>query len=152
MFQIKAIQYGFCQIEKKKKSVRDNDSYQTQLYRKGKRSCQAHMEREASMSKMSDRERGFEAKYSFDLEQNFRVEAHLYKLLAQWAAREMGMDDAQCAQYADKIVTAVVTNPRDNGVAALVLADFARHNIDMTLSQLTARLEELRPQARADVL
>ncbi|OSQ42606.1 ATPase inhibitor subunit zeta [Thalassospira sp. MCCC 1A01428] len=104
------------------------------------------------MSKMSDRERGFEAKYSFDLEQNFRVEAHLYKLLAMWAGREMGMNDAQCAQYAHKIIGDVVADPRENGVVVAILADFARHNIDMTISQLTTRLEELRPQARAEVL
>lgn len=104
------------------------------------------------MSGMTDRERGFEAKYSFDLEQNFRVEAHLYKLLAKWAAAEMGMDDARSAQYANEIVGAVVANPRENGVAVTILADFARHNIDMTVSQVSAKLEELRPQARAEVL
>ncbi|OKH88307.1 DUF1476 domain-containing protein [Thalassospira sp. TSL5-1] len=104
------------------------------------------------MTGISDRERGFEAKYSFDLEQNFRVEAHLYKLLAQWAAAEMGMDDDKSAQYANEIIGAVVANPRDNGVVVTILADFARHNIDMTVSQVTAKLEELRPQARAEIL
>ncbi|RCK51743.1 hypothetical protein TH25_08730 [Thalassospira profundimaris] len=104
------------------------------------------------MTGISDRERGFEAKYSFDLEQNFRVETHLYKLLAQWAATEMGMDDEGAAHYANEIVGAVVANPRDKGVVVTILADFARHNIDMTVSQLTAKLEELRPKARADVL
>ncbi len=55
------------------------------------------------MSNFTERERGFEAKYSFDLEQDFRVEAHLYKKLAAWAAQEMGMDPAASEEYATKL-------------------------------------------------
>ena len=39
-----------------------------------------------------------------------------------------------------------------DGVVALLLADFGRKNIDITVSALNAKLEELRPVARAEVL
>ena len=104
------------------------------------------------MSSFNDRERGFEAKYSFDLEQDFRVETHLYKMLAVWAGGQMGMSPDECQAYAVKIIGEVVANPRDNGVAALLLADFGRKNIDITVSELNEKLEELRPVARAEVL
>ncbi|WP_033068439.1 DUF1476 domain-containing protein [Thalassospira australica] len=104
------------------------------------------------MSNFNERERGFEAKYSFDLEQDFRVETHLYKMLIGWAGEQMGMNSEECVDYTKKIIGEVVANPRDNGVVALLLADFGRKNIDVTVSTLNAKLEELRPVARAEVL
>ena len=104
------------------------------------------------MSSFNDRERGFEAKYSFDLEQEFRVETHLYKMLANWAGQQMGMTPDESQDYTNEIIGKVVANPRENGVVALLLADFGRKNIDVTVSTLNTKLEELRPVARAEVL
>jgi len=104
------------------------------------------------MSNFTDRERGFEAKYSFDLEQNFRIEAHLYKMLATWAGDKMGMSEAESRSYAAKIVGDVVSNPQENGIISVLLADFGRHNIDMTVSEVNRKLEELRLLARAELL
>ena len=104
------------------------------------------------MNSFNDRERGFEAKYSFDLEQDFRVETHLYKMLIGWAGEQMGMSAQESQDYAVKVVGEVVANPRDNGVVAMLLADFGRKNVDITASELNAKLEELRPVARAEVL
>ncbi|MHC8492462.1 DUF1476 domain-containing protein [Thalassospira sp. SM2505] len=104
------------------------------------------------MNSFNDRERGFEAKYSFDLEQDFRVETHLYKMLIVWAGEQMGMSPDECQAYAVKTVGEVVANPRDNSVVVSLLADFGRKNIDMTASELNSKLEELRPVARAEVL
>ena len=104
------------------------------------------------MTNLTERERGFEAKYSFDLEQNFRIEAHLYKMLAVWAGDKMGMTEAESQAYAAKVIGDVVTNPQENGVISVILADFGRHNIDMTVSEVNRKLEELRPLARAELL
>lgn len=104
------------------------------------------------MSNFTDRERGFEAKYSFDLEQNFRIESHLYKMLATWAGDKMGMSETESRSYAAKIVGDVVSNPQENGIISVLLADFGRHNIDMTVSEVNRKLEELRPLARAELL
>lgn len=104
------------------------------------------------MSSFNERERGFEAKYTFDLEQDFRVETHLYKMLITWAGEKMGMSQQECEGYTRNIIGEVVANPRENGVVALLLADFGRKNIDITVSTLNAKLEELRPVARAEVL
>ncbi|OSQ49676.1 DUF1476 domain-containing protein [Thalassospira alkalitolerans] len=104
------------------------------------------------MANLTDRERGFEAKYSFDLERDFRIEAHLYKMLALWAGEKMGMSEAESRAYAAKVVGDVVTNPQENGVVAVLLAEFGRHKIDMTVSELTSKLEQLRPIARAELL
>ena len=104
------------------------------------------------MSSFNDRERGFEAKYSFDLEQDFRIETHLYKMLINWAGEQMGMTPEECQEYTRKVIGEVVANPRENGVTDLLVAEFARKNIDISASDLNAKLEELRPAARAEVL
>jgi hypothetical protein len=104
------------------------------------------------MSKMTDRERGFEAKYGFDLEQNFRVEAHLYKMLARWAAGEMGKDADEADGYALAVVGNVISNPRENGIVEVLMADFAKNGVDISASQINAKIEELRPIAREEVL
>jgi len=104
------------------------------------------------MSSFNDRERGFEAKYSFDLEQNFRIETHLNKMLINWAAQQMGKSAEECKAYTNKIIGEVVANPRENGVVSLLMADLERSNSDITVSALNAKLEELRPVARAEVL
>lgn len=104
------------------------------------------------MNSFGDRERGFEAKYSFDLEQDFRVEAHLYKMLATWAGEKMGMSADERQAYATKTVGEVVANPKDNDIVSLLLADFERKNVEMTEAALKEKLEELRPTAREDLL
>ncbi|HBU98698.1 MULTISPECIES: DUF1476 domain-containing protein [Thalassospira] len=104
------------------------------------------------MNNFNDRERGFEAKYSFDLEQDFRIEAHLYKMLAVWAGEQMGMAPADCDAYAKKVIGEVIANPKENSIVTFLLADFGRNNIDVTVSTLQAKLEQLRPIARAEML
>ena len=104
------------------------------------------------MTNLTERERGFEAKYSFDLEQNFRIEAHLYKMLAVWAGDKMGMTEAESRAYASKVVGDVVANPQENGIISVMLADFGRHNVDMTVTEVNRKLEELRPIARSELL
>ncbi|MCC9620154.1 DUF1476 domain-containing protein [Thalassospira sp. MA62] len=104
------------------------------------------------MGSFNDRERGFEAKYSFDLEQDFRVEAHLFQKLATWAGEKMGMSPEDCRSYAAKVVGDVVTNPRGNSLIGLIMADFQRENVAISESDVTAKLEELRPIARTEVL
>lgn len=104
------------------------------------------------MNTMNDRERGYEAKYSFDLEQDFRIEAHLYKMLAMWAGEQMGMAPVDCQAYAKKIIGEVITNPKENSIINFLMIDFEREKTDVTLSAVQAKLEELRPIARAELL
>ncbi|MDP2698365.1 ATPase inhibitor subunit zeta [Thalassospira sp.] len=104
------------------------------------------------MANFNQRERGFEAKYTFDLEQNFRIEACLYKMLARWAGGKMGLSDAESAAFANQVVGDVVADPKSKGIAAALLAEFGSRNIDMTVSELNAKLAELEPLARVEVL
>ena len=52
------------------------------------------------MSQFNDRERAFETKYARDEEMQFRILARRNRLLGEWAARLMGLSDAETQGYA----------------------------------------------------
>ena len=47
------------------------------------------------MTQFDDRERAFEAKFAHDEEMQFRITARRNRLLGQWAARQMGLSEAE---------------------------------------------------------
>jgi hypothetical protein len=49
---------------------------------------------------MDDREKVYENKFALDQQVSFRIEARASKLIGLWAAAEMGMSDAEAADYA----------------------------------------------------
>ena len=56
------------------------------------------------MTTFDDRERAFETKYAHDEELRFRVIARRNRLLGQWAARLMGLSDAEADAYAKDVI------------------------------------------------
>ena len=47
------------------------------------------------MTQFDDRERAFEAKFAHDEEMQFRISARRNRLLGEWAARQMGLTEAE---------------------------------------------------------
>ena len=47
------------------------------------------------MTQFDDRERAFEAKFARDEEMQFRITARRNRLLGEWAARQMGLTEAE---------------------------------------------------------
>ena len=47
------------------------------------------------MTQFDDRERAFETKFAHDEEMKFRITARRNRLLGEWAARQMGLSDAE---------------------------------------------------------
>ena len=58
------------------------------------------------MSTFDDRERAFETKYARDQEMQFKIVARRNRLLGQWAARLMGLTEAEADAYAKEVVRA----------------------------------------------
>jgi hypothetical protein len=52
------------------------------------------------MSQFEDRQRAFESKFAHDEEMKFRIAARRNRLLGEWAARQMGLTDAEAESYA----------------------------------------------------
>jgi hypothetical protein len=58
------------------------------------------------MSTFDDRQRAFETKFARDEEMQFRIIARRNRLLGEWAARLMGLDQAEAESYAKDVIRA----------------------------------------------
>lgn len=78
---------------------------------------------EDEMTTFDDREKAFEAKFSHDLEMNFRADARRTKDLAIWAAKQMGLNDKGIVLYAKKVLQVSIEHPGVDGVLAKIKED-----------------------------
>ena len=68
------------------------------------------------MTTFDERERAFETKFAHDEELRFRVIARRNRLLGQWAARLMGLSDAEADTYAKDVIRKVLGDLTGAGV------------------------------------
>lgn len=78
----------------------------------------------SDMTTFDDREKGFEAKFALDQEQEFKAIARRNKMLGLWAAEKMGLSADSADQYAAAIVRADMEQPGDEDVFRKVAGDF----------------------------
>jgi len=90
-----------------------------------------------------DREMSFEAKNKLDEEMKFKAEARRDKLLGQWAAEKMGMSGSEVAAYAKTVVIADLDEPGPEDVIRKVMADFAKHGVNISEDDVRTELERL---------
>jgi len=102
------------------------------------------------MASFDDRKKGFEDKYKHDKELEFKVNSRRNKLLGLWAAKEMGLADADA--YAKTVVMADFEKPGDSDVVDKVLADFKAKGIEMSEHRLRKHMSELMETARQQVM
>ena len=60
------------------------------------------------MTQFDDRERAFETKFAHDEDMKFRITARRNRLLGEWAARQMGLTDAESESYAKDVIRKVL--------------------------------------------
>ena len=68
------------------------------------------------MTTFDDRERAFEAKYARDEDMAFRIIARRNRLLGEWAARLMGLSEAETDAYAKEVIRADFEEAGDEDV------------------------------------
>jgi hypothetical protein len=104
------------------------------------------------MPTFEDREKGFEHKYKHDKELEFKVNARRNRLLGLWAAKELGIPDAEAEAYAKTVVMADFQRPGDDDVLEKVVADFKKKGIAMTEHRVRKHMTELLEAARQQVM
>ena len=104
------------------------------------------------MATFDDREKGFEQKYKHDKELDFKVNARRNRLLGLWAAKEMGLPDADAEAYAKTVVMADFQKPGDDDVVEKVVADFKQRGIEMSEHRVRKHMAELLDAARKQVM
>jgi hypothetical protein len=104
------------------------------------------------MATFDDREKGFEHKYKHDKELDFKVNARRNRLLGLWAAKELGIPDAEAEAYAKTVVMADFEKPGDDDVVEKIVADFKQKGIEMSEHRVRKHMTELLDTARKQVM
>jgi hypothetical protein len=89
------------------------------------------------MNTLDGREKGFEKKFASDQEQEFLATARRNRMLGEWAAGLMGLENVE--DYANAVVKSEVTQPDDEDVLRKVLEDLTQDIKDLSGSGLDVR-------------
>ena len=104
------------------------------------------------MNQFNDRERAFEAKYARDEEMQFRIIARRNRLLGQWAARQMGLSEAEAESYAKDVVRADFEEAGDQDVIRKVLGDLTAAGVDCDEAKVVEALNNKEVEARRQII
>ena len=104
------------------------------------------------MTTFDDRERAFETKYARDEEMQFRIIARRNRLLGQWAARQMGLSDAESESYAKDVVRADFEEAGDQDVIRKVLGDLTAAGVDCDEARVSDALRNKEIEARRQII
>ncbi|MXO90956.1 DUF1476 domain-containing protein [Pontixanthobacter aquaemixtae] len=104
------------------------------------------------MSDFKDREKGEEAKFAFDEENAFKIAARRNRLLGQWAAELMGLDDEETNAYATSVVQADFEEAGDEDVIRKLLGDLTTAEVDVDEAGIRSMLEEKAVEARRQLM
>src|SRR5687768_1266994 len=104
------------------------------------------------MSQFNDRERAFEAKYARDEEMQFRIIARRNRLLGHWAARQMGLSEAEAESYAKDVVRADFEEAGDQDVIRKVLGDLTAAGVECDDGQIAEALRNKEVEARRQII
>jgi hypothetical protein len=104
------------------------------------------------MTTFDDRERAFESKYAHDEELRFRVIARRNRLLGGWAARLMGLSDAEADAYAKDVIRADFEEAGDDDVIRKLLGDLTAAGVETDESKIREALAHKEAEARRQLI
>ena len=104
------------------------------------------------MTQFDDRERAFETKFAHDEEMKFRIIARRNRLLGEWAARQMGLSEAEAESYAKDVVRADFEEAGDNDVIRKVLGDLTAAGVDCDEAKIVDALGNKEVEARRQII
>jgi hypothetical protein len=104
------------------------------------------------MTQFDDRERAFEAKYARDEEMLFRITARRNRLLGEWAARQMGLSEAESESYAKDVVRSDFEEAGDHDVIRKVMGDLTAANVDCDEEMIREALRNKEIEARRQII
>jgi len=101
------------------------------------------------MTTFDEREKGFERKFANDQELEFRATARRNRLLGEWAAGLMGLENAH--DYAQAVVKSDFEQPGDEDVLRKVSQDLVGAGLSVGEGEVRAKMHELLAVAREQV-
>ena len=104
------------------------------------------------MSQFNDRERAFETKYARDEEMQFRILARRNRLLGEWAARLMGLTDAEAESYAKDVIRSDFEEAGEQDVIRKVLGDLTAAGVECDEDKVVEALRNKEVEARRQII
>ena len=104
------------------------------------------------MTTFDDRERAFEAQFARDEEMQFRILARRNRLLGEWAARLMGLNEAESESYAKDVIRADFEEAGEEDVIRKVLGDLTSAGVDADESKIRETLGHKMVEARRQII
>ena len=104
------------------------------------------------MTTFDDRERAFEAQYARDQEMQFKIVARRNRLLGQWAAKKMGLNEAETEAYAKDVIRADFEEAGDEDVIRKLLGDLTGAGIEVDDSKIRETLGHKLVEARRQLI
>ena len=100
------------------------------------------------MTTFDDRERAFESQYARDQEMQFKFVARRNRLLGQWAAKKMGLTEAEADAYARDVIRADFEEAGDDDVIRKLLGDLTSAGVEIEESAIRQALDHKTVEAR----
>ena len=100
------------------------------------------------MTTFDDRERAFESQYARDQEMQFKIVARRNRLLGQWAAKKMGLTEAEADAYARDVIRAYFEEAGDDDVIRKLLGDLTSAGVEIEESAIRQALDHKTVEAR----
>jgi hypothetical protein len=104
------------------------------------------------MTQFEDRQRAFEAKFARDEEMQFRVIARRNRLLGEWAARQMGLTDAEAEAYAKDVISSDFEEAGEHDLIRKVLGDLTAAGVESSEEQVRDALRNKEIDARRQII
>ena len=100
------------------------------------------------MTQFNDREKAFENMYARDQEMQFKIVARRNRLLGHWAAKKMGLTEAEAEAYAKEVIRADFEEAGDEDVIRKLLGDLTSAGIEIDESAIRQALVHKTVEAR----
>jgi hypothetical protein len=100
------------------------------------------------MTTFDDRQRAFETKFARDQEMQFKIVARRNRLLGQWAAKKMGLTEAEADAYARDVIRADFEEAGDEDVIRKLLGDLTSAGVEVDDAEIRAQVEHKAVEAR----
>ena len=104
------------------------------------------------MTTFDDRERAFEAKYARDEDMAFRIMARRNRLLGEWAARLMGLSEAETDAYAKEVIRVDFEEAGDDDVVRKLLGDLTSAQIDISEEKIRDAISHKTVEAKRQLM
>ncbi len=100
------------------------------------------------MTTFDDRERAFESQYARDQDLQFKIVARRNRLLGQWAAKKMGLTEAEADAYARDVIRADFEEAGDDDVVRKLLGDLTTAGVEIDEAAIRQALDHKMVEAR----